>query len=88
MADYTNIQRVVIRKPVSPKDMVKAFVLLQAVKMNLDAIIHADSIGMMTPSMLKYKMDQNDEKYTEIAHLLGFHSFEDMKYFWDNFKDL
>ena len=51
MADYSNIQRVVIRKPVGLRDAIEAFKILQEVNQQLD-IIRAMAERQVIPKII------------------------------------
>lgn len=88
MADYSNIQRVVIRKPVGRRDAIEAFKILQEVNQQLD-IIRAMAERQVIPKIIiDHMMMQIDLKIEEAVRLSGFANTDDMKYWIENFKDL
>lgn len=88
MADYSNIQRVVIRKPVGLRDAIEAFNILQELNQQLD-IIRAMAERQITPKIIiDHMMTQIDLKIEEATRLAGFANSDDMKYWVENFKDL
>lgn len=88
MADYSNIQRVVIRKPVGLRDAIEAFKILQEVNQQLD-IIRAMAERQVIPKIIAdHMMMQIDLKIEEAVRLSGFANADDMKYWIENFKDL
>lgn len=88
MADYSNIQRVVIRKPVGLRDAIEAFNILQELNQQLD-IIRAMAERQIIPKIIiDHMMTQIDLKIEEATRLAGFANSDDMKYWVENFKDL
>lgn len=88
MADYSNIQRVVIRKPVGLRDAIEAFNILQELNQQLD-IIRAMAERQIIPKIIiDHMMTQIDLKIEEAVRISGFASADDMKYWIENFKDL
>lgn len=88
MADYSNIQRVVIRKPVDLQDAIKAFEIIQELNQQID-VIRAMAERQVLPSIIiNHMMMQIDLKIEEAVKLAGFANADDMKYWVENFKDL
>lgn len=88
MADYSNIQRVVIRKPVDLQDAIKAFEIIQELNQQID-VIRAMADRQVLPSIIiNHMMMQIDLKIEEAVKLAGFANADDMKYWVENFKDL
>ena len=88
MADYSNIQRVVIRKSIGLRDAIEAFKILQEVNQQLD-IIRAMAECQVIPKIIAdHMMMQIDLKIEEAVRLAGFANADDMKYWVENFKDL
>lgn len=88
MADYSNIQRVVIRKPVGLRDAIEAFNILQELNQQLD-IIRAMAERQIIPKIIiDHMMTQIDLKIEEATRLAGFANSDDMKYWVENFKNL
>lgn len=80
MADYSNIQRVVIRKPVGLRDAIEAFNILQELNQQLD-IIRAMAERQIIPKIIiDHMMTQIDLKIEEATRLAGFANSDDMKY--------
>ena len=88
MADCSNIKRVIIRREVSPAGLAQALGLLALAKQDLEALNHALAIGMVTPAVFKYMLDQIAEKHETIAKLMGFDSADDMTYYQEHFMNL
>jgi hypothetical protein len=88
MADYSNIQRVVIRKPVGLRDAIEAFKILQEVNQQLDVIRAMAERQVIPKNIADHMMMQIDLKIEEAVRLSGFANADDMKYWIENFKDL
>lgn len=88
MADYSNIQRVVIRRSIGLRDAIEAFKILQEVNQQLD-IIRAMAECQVIPKIIAdHMMMQIDLKIEEAVRLSGFTNADDMKYWIENFRDL
>lgn len=88
MADYSNIKRVVIRKPVGLRDAIEAFKILQELNQQLD-VLHAMAEHQVLPKIIvDHMMMQIDSRIEEAVKLSGFANVDDMKYWTENFKDL
>lgn len=88
MPDYSNIQRVVIRRPVNLEEAVKAFKILQELNQQLD-ILRAMADRQVLPKIIvDHMMMQIDSRIEEAVKLSGFANADDMKYWIENFKDL
>lgn len=88
MADYSNIQRVVIRKPVSLRDAIESFKILQELNQRLDIIRVMAERQVLPKIVIDHMMTQIDIKIEEAVRLAGFANADDMKYWIENFKDL
>lgn len=88
MADYSNIQRVVIRKPVNLQDAIKAFNILQELNQQIDVIQIMAERQVLPKIIIDHMMTQIDLKIEEATRLAGFANSDDMKYWVENFKDL
>lgn len=88
MSDYTNIQRVIIRKPTSIRELSKAKELLERAKRELDATAVASKSMIIPESVTNYKMRQIDMFISEAVRLNGFDSVDDMRYFVEHFINL
>lgn len=88
MADYSNIQRIVIRKPVNLEEAVKAFKILQELEHQLDIFRTMADRQVLPKIIVDHMMMQIDSKIEEAVRLSGFASADDMKYWIENFKDL
>ena len=88
MADYSNIQRVVIRKPIDPQDAIKAFKILQELNQQLDIIRAMAERQVLPKIIIDHMMMQIDLKIEEVAQLSGFANSDDMRYFTTHFMNL
>lgn len=88
MADYSNIQRVVIRRPVSLEEAIKAFKILQELNRQLDVLRAMADRQVLPKIIVDHMMMQIDSRIEEAVRLSGFASADDMKYWIENFKDL
>lgn len=88
MADYSNIQRVVIRKPVSSEDIVRAYGVLAELNLQIDIIKNMADHGVLPKIIVDHMMMNIDAGIERAVQLSGFANADDMKYFIENFKDL
>ena len=88
MADYTNIKRIVIRKPVSLQDAIEAYKILAELNQQLDTIRAMAEHQVLPKIIIDHMMMQIDAKIEEAVQLSGFANADDMKYWTENFKDL
>lgn len=88
MADYSNIKRVVIRKPVGLQDAIKAFEILQELNRQIDVIRIMAEKQIMPKIILDHMMMNVDAGIERAVQLSGFANADDMKYWIENFKDL
>lgn len=88
MADYSNIQRVVIRKPIDPQDAIKAFKILQELNQQLDIIRAMAERQVLPKIIIDHMMMQIDLKIEEVVQLSGFANSDDMRYFATHFMNL
>lgn len=88
MADYSNIQRVVIRKPVGLRDAVEAFKILQELNQQIDVIRIMAEKQIIPKIIIDHMMMQIDLKIEEAVRLAGFANADDMKYFTTHFMNL
>lgn len=88
MADYSNIKRVVIRKPVGLRDAIEAFKILQELNQQLDIIRVMAERQVLPKIIIDHMMMQIDSRIEEVVRLAGFANADDMKYWTENFKDL
>ena len=79
MADYSNIKRVVIRKPIGLRDAIESFKILQELMAERQ---------VLPKIIIDHMMTQIDIKIEEAVQLAGFANADDMKYYIENFKDL
>lgn len=88
MADYSNIKRVVIRKPVDLRNAIESFKILQELNQQLDIIRVMAERQVLPKIVIDHMMMQIDLKIEEAVQLAGFANTDDMKYWIENFKDL
>lgn len=88
MADYSNIQRVVIRKPVDLQDIIKAVEILRELNQQINVIRIMAECQVIPKIITDHMMMQIDLKIEEAVRLAGFANTDDMKYWTENFKDL
>lgn len=88
MADYSNIQRVVIRKPVNLQDAIKAFEILRELNQQIDVIRIMAERQVIPKIVTDHMMMQIDLKIEEAVRLAGFANTDDMKYFVTHFMNL
>ena len=87
MADYSNIKRVVIRKPVGLRDAIEAFKILQELNQQID-VIRIMAERQVIPKIVTDHMMQIDLKIEEAVRLAGFVNSDDMRYFATHFMNL
>lgn len=88
MADYSNIQRVVIRKPVDLQDIIKAVEILRELNQQIDVIRIMAERQVIPKIITDHMMMQIDLKIEEAVRLAGFANTDDMKYFTTHFMNL
>ena len=88
MADYSNIQRFVIRKPVDLQDIIKAVEILLELNQQIDAIRIMAERQVLPKIIIDHMMVQIDLKIEEAVRLAGFANTYDMKYFTTHFMNL
>ena len=88
MADYSNIQRVVIRKPVGLRDAVEAFKIFHELNQQIDVIRIMAERQVIPRIIIDHMMMQIDLKIEEAVKLAGFANTDDMKYFATHFMNL
>ncbi len=88
MADYTNIKRVIIRRPVGLNETLKAYKILMELHQQLNHIQLVAERQILPKIIVDRMMTQIDERIDEVVKLSGFANAEDMKYWIENFKDL
>lgn len=88
MADYSNIKRVVIRKPVGLRDAIEAFKILQELNQQIDVIRIMAERQVIPKIVTDHMMMQIDLKNEEAVRLAGFVNSDDMRYFATHFMNL
>lgn len=79
MADYSNIQRVIIRKPVGLRDAIEAFKILQELNQQIDVIRIMAERQVIPKIVTDHMMMQIDLKIEEAVRLAGFANSDDMR---------
>lgn len=88
MADYSNIQRVIIRKPVDLQDAIKAFEILRELNQQIDVVQIMAEKQIIPKIIIDHMMMQIDLRIEEAVRLAGFANADDMKYFTTHFMNL
>jgi hypothetical protein len=88
MADYSNIKRVVIRKPVGLRDAIEAFKILQELNQQIDVVRIMAERQVIPKIVTDHMMMQIDLKIEEAVRLAGFVNSDDMRYFATHFMNL
>ena len=88
MADYSNIQRVVIRKPVNLQNAIKAFNILQELNLQIDVIKDMAEKQVLPKIIIDHLMMNIDTGIERAVRLAGFANTDDMKYFTTHFMNL
>lgn len=88
MADYSNIKRVVIRKPVGLRDAIEAFKILQELNQQINVIQIMAERQVIPKIVTDHMMMQIDLKIEEAVRLAGFVNSDDMRYFTTHFMNL
>ena len=88
MADYSNIKRVVIRKPVGLRDAIEAFKILQEHNQQIDVIRIMAERQVIPKIVTDHMMMQIDLKIEEAVRLAVFVNSDDMRYFTTHFMNL
>lgn len=88
MADYSNIKRVVIRRPIGLRDAIEAFNILQELNQQLDVIRIMAERQVAPKIVTDHMMMQIDLKIEEAVRLAGFANSDDMRYFTTHFMNL
>lgn len=83
-----NVQRVVIKRPASPEDIAECRKLIYLLKTDLDLTAEQHRRGLLTPEKLSQKEQIWNNTYDRVAHLCGFESVDDMRYFRNHFTNL
>lgn len=76
MADYSNIKRIVIRKPVGLRDAIEAYKILMELNRQLDTIRAMAEHQVLPKIIIDHMMMQVNEKIEEAVRLSGFANAE------------
>ena len=88
MADYTNIQRVVIHKLISFQEWSEALEKLTEAKYRLDILRTATMQNIIPQMIYDHQMTKINDLIDQAVKLAGFYSIDDMKYFIEHFQNL
>lgn len=88
MADYTNIKRIIIRKPVGLRDAIEAYKILTELNRQLDVIRDMAERQVLPKIIIDHMMMNIDAVIERAVQLSGFANADDMKYWIENFQDL
>lgn len=88
MADYSNIQRVIIRKPVGLREAMQAYKILAELNKQIDIVKAMADRGVLPKIVVDQIMMSIDAGIERAVQLSGFANTDDMKYWVENFKDL
>lgn len=88
MANYSNIKRIVIRKPTGLRDWCEALDKLSDAKHRLDTLQMAAKQGIIPQMVFSYQMTEIGNLIYQATRLAGFDNPSDMKYFIENFQNL
>lgn len=88
MADYSNIKRVIIRKPVSLEGIVKAYEILAELNLQINVIKNMADHGVLPKIIVDHMMMNIDAGIERAVQLAGFANADDMKYFTTHFMNL
>ena len=88
MDDYSNIQRVVIHKPIGYQEWCGALEKLTEAKHSLNILKMAAKQGTIPQTIYDYQMTKINDLVNQAAKLAGFYSPDDMMYFIEYFQNL
>lgn len=86
--DYSNIQRVIIRKPVGLREAVEAYEILAELNKQIEIVKTMADREVLPEIIIDHMMINIDAGIERVAQLSGFANEDDMKYWVENFKDL
>ena len=88
MADYSNIQRIIIRKPVGLREAMEAYRILAELNKQIGIIKDMADRAILPKVIIDHLMKNVDAGIERAVQLSGFANVDDMKYYIENFKDL
>lgn len=86
--DYSNIQRVIIRKPVGLREAMEAYKILAELNKQIEIVKTMADREVLPEIIIDHMMINIDAGIERVAQLSGFANENDMKYWVENFKDL
>ena len=86
--DYSNIQRVIIRKPVGLREAVEAYKILAELNKQIEIVKAMADREVLPEIIIDHMMINIDAGIERVVQLTGFANEDDMKYWVENFKDL
>lgn len=86
--DYSNIQRVIIRKPVGLREAMEAYEILVELNKQIEIVKAMADREVLPEIIIDHMMINIDAGIERVVQLSGFANEDDMKYWVENFKDL
>lgn len=86
--DYSNIQRIIIRKPIGLREAVEAYKILAELNKQIGIIKAMADRGVLPKIIIDHMMMNIDAGIERAVQLSVFANANDMKYWVENFKDL
>ena len=86
--DYSNIQRVIIRKPVGLREAMEAYKILAELNKQIEIVKAMADREVLPEIIIDHMMINIDAGIERVVQLTGFANEDDMKYWVENFKDL
>lgn len=86
--DYSNIQRVIIRKSVGLREAMEAYKILAELNKQIEIVKAMADREVLPKIIVDHMMINIDAGIERAVQLSGFANADDMKYWVENFKDL
>lgn len=86
--DYSNIQRIIIRKPIGLREAMEAYKILAELNKQIDIVKTMADREVLPEIIIDHMMINIDAGIERVVQLSGFANEDDMKYWVENFKDL
>lgn len=86
--DYSNIQRIIIRKPVGLREAMEAYKILAELNKQIEIVKTMADREVLPEIIIDHMMINIDAGIERVAQLSGFANEDDMKYWVENFKYL
>lgn len=86
--DYSNIQRVIIRKPVGLREAMEAYKILAELNKQIEIVKAMADREVLPEIIIDHMMININAGIERVVQLSGFANEDDMKYWVENFKDL